>query len=82
MREWYTYHQPARTLHRAPYPRVGAITPTGSQEPQPVQNSDETLMGGLRRITPALILGGIVTGAAFAIGSGIVAKYLFSPRSR
>lgn len=45
---------------------------------QPI--TKESLGDALKRITPTLIIVGIATGAAFAIGSGLIHKYLFKGR--
>lgn len=39
--------------------------------------SSEGLIHGLKRITPTLLLVGVATGAAFAVGSAIVQRWIF-----
>ena len=60
--------------------------PIANVPPQPpvtpgVEQSDarflDRVRAGLRGITPELIIGGIITGAAFAVGAGLVSRYVF-----
>lgn len=73
-----------------PYSVIGQLTPF-QPAPLPQATPEEqdqrflTQLGqALRQITPGMILGGIATGFAFAIGSGLgaafVDRYIFSPR--
>lgn len=62
-----------------PTPPAPAPTPA----PTPPAPKDDSLLGNifgdaLRQVTPTLLLVGIATGAAFAIGSGLVSRYVFS----
>lgn len=52
-------------------------------QPDPEERFDLAgLKKALHQATPTLIAGAIITGAAFAIGSGLVSRYLFPPRGR
>lgn len=41
------------------------------------QVAKDDFRSALRQLTPSLLVVGIATGAAFAIGSGLVSHYLF-----
>lgn len=65
--------------------------PIANVTPQPpvtpgVEQSDarflDRVRAGLRGITPELIIGGIITGAAFAVGAGLVSRYVFGEGRR
>lgn len=54
-------------------------------DPQPTPKQPESftladLGAALKKITPSLLLIGIATGAAFAIGSGLVSRLVFKDR--
>lgn len=57
-----------------PSSTVGALTPEKEEEQQ---NFIDHLWAGLRSVTPTLIILGIATGASFAIGSGLVGRYVW-----
>lgn len=59
-------------LPSTPLARFGQLT-----EAQTSKASEQGFLAAFKEITPTLILVGIVTGAAFAIGGGLVARYLF-----
>jgi hypothetical protein len=55
------------------YYRIGQLEPK-----KPEQSFTLSELGSaIKNITPTLIIVGIATGAAFAIGSGLVTRYLF-----
>jgi hypothetical protein len=65
--------------------RIGQTEPAGANAAQPPNAPDVTftltgLGAALRSVTPTLIVVGIFTGAAFALGSGIVGRYVLSDR--
>ena len=54
-------------------------------EPAPAAGIEKDLtkddfQSALRQLTPSLLIVGIATGAAFAIGSGLVSRYLFTKK--
>jgi hypothetical protein len=57
---------------------AGALNPDPPAPPAPAPSAD--WLAGLKQITPALLLVGIATGAAFAIGGVIVNRYLLPAR--
>lgn len=62
-----------------PFWIVGALPPPGGE---PVPAGAETFTLGdmkqaLSRVTPTLLFVGIATGAAFAIGGGLVSRFVF-----
>ena len=65
-----------RMVFVRPRSMVGATIP-----PPPTPASPESFMAdlakGLKGVTPSLLIIGITAGAAFAIGSGLVGRYLF-----
>ena len=69
-------------MNHPPYIRFGqAIQETPAppaQEPLTLSN----LGKALGQITPTLLVVGIATGAAFAIGSGLVSRYVFKEGRR
>lgn len=63
-----------------PFARIGQadlVLPTKEEPEAP----PETLGAALAKITPTLLIVGIATGAAFAIGSGLINRYFFRGRS-
>lgn len=74
-----------RPRSHAPHPMAfGAMVPAPPPAPGPAPLDDpaETftladLGKAIKHITPTLLLVGIATGAAFAIGSGLVSHFLF-----
>lgn len=65
----------------APPPASPAPPPSPMPSSEIVDRAEANLIDsireGLSRITPALILVGIATGAAFAVGSGLVSRYVW-----
>ena len=65
--------------------RIGE-DPTAPAAPPTPQQKDQTaidnIAAGIKQVTPTLLIVGIATGAAFAIGSGIIQYYIFSPKKR
>jgi hypothetical protein len=59
-------------------PIIGA----GISTAETTQEEKQTVWSALKAITPSLIVGGIVTGAAFAIGSGLVSRLIFRDHRR
>lgn len=62
-----------------------AMIPTA--EDMPVAERGETftlsdLGAALRKVTPTLLVVGIATGAAFAIGAGLINHFVFPPKRR
>ena len=57
------------------YYRIGQIEPKKEES-----FTISELGNAVKQITPTLIIIGIATGAAFAIGSGLVTRYLFKGR--
>lgn len=58
--------------------RVGQTLRTPTTTPaNGEQQTEDDFRGALRQLTPSLLVVGIATGAAFAIGSGLVSHYLF-----
>ncbi len=62
--------------------RVGAPPPV-----TPIQAAEEgrtftleDVKTAIKNVTPTLLVVGVATGAAFAIGSGLVGRYLFGGR--
>lgn len=53
-----------------------------TRAPAPTADPKETATEILRQITLPVIVGAIVTGAAFAIGGELVSRYLFRSRER
>lgn len=53
------------------YPNVGQL------EPKEEKFTLQDLGKAIKNVTPTLLIVGIATGAAFAIGSGLVHRYLF-----
>ena len=50
---------------------------TAEQKQEESQALSDKLLAGLKSITPTLLIVGVVTGAAFALGSGLVHRYVF-----
>lgn len=81
---WYPYVSPYQA---APMVVFGQAIPTNG-DPQPPSPgpapSDrgvlESTGDALKQITPSLIVLGVAAGAAFALGSGLVHRYLFKSR--
>lgn len=62
-------------LSAAPGPAPPAPTPA-----QMVTQDQDTFLAALKKVTPTLLVVGIATGAAFAIGGGIVSHFVFAKR--
>lgn len=65
------------------HPEYGIVA--FGQDPPPPAPTGENFSfadfgAAVRKITPAMVVVGVATGAAFAIGSGLVARFLFRPR--
>lgn len=67
------------SVERHPDPFVGADEPSAA--PLTAFNVEE-MKNALHGITPSLLILGIAGGAAFAIGSGLVSRYLFKDGRR
>lgn len=75
----YPYSSDPYALRRHPttaqLARIGqANPPAATLTPAEEQSS---FSQALRQITPTLLIVGIATGAAFALGSGLVSRYIF-----
>lgn len=71
------YHYQAS---QQPLVAVGQNAASADPTQQPADPNaplDWSAVDALKRITPTLLIVGIATGAAFAIGSGLVSRYLF-----
>ncbi len=71
-------------VHRYPVIGQGAVELLDNEHtlPEPPDEQPETLGVALAKVTPTLVVVGIATGAAFAIGSALVAWALRLPRRR
>lgn len=58
--------------------RIGVLPITPAPEPSA---KPQSLGDAVRQITPTLLLVGIATGFAFAIGNGIASRYVFGRKS-
>jgi len=60
------------------------VLPTEADPSAPAESplSAEEFGKAFRQITPSLVLVGVATGAAFAIGSALASRYFLSPRRR
>lgn len=82
----YGYYRPGSSVlmtDRYAYPRpdvlqFGQAPPLDEKEQE--ERGVRAIKSALGSITPTLILVGIATGAAFAIGSGLVHRYVFKER--
>ena len=51
----------------------------GQQDPAPAETfTIDDLAKAVHKVTPSLLILGIATGAAFAIGSGLAHRYFFN----
>lgn len=55
---------------------------TAGQEPSLTTQVQEGVQAGLKSITPQFIIIGILTGAAFAIGAGLINHYVFADKGK
>lgn len=80
MHEPIVFDRYGRPIHWA---MIGQAPPVPEQpvqpQPQPAPQ-DQGFRGALMQVTPTLLVVGVATGAAFAIGSGLVSRYLFHGR--
>lgn len=68
----------------APKEMIGWATgsaPTPAPADTTVTVETDSVLGALKKITPTLLIVGVATGAAFALGGGLVSHFLF-PRGR
>lgn len=68
---------PARSVSPTAFGAVPASQPEPALQDSALYRDLKT---GLHRVTPTLILLGIVTGAAFAVGSGLIDRYVFTKK--
>lgn len=65
-----------------PLARLSLTAPAADAQDTSSGFTIEDAKAGLKAVTPTLLIVGIFTGAAFAIGSGLVSRYLFSTQRR
>jgi len=73
----WTMYDPNRLV---PYNAMFGQEAPAPAPPAETQTNEETLLGALRKITPTLLVVGVATGAAFAIGGGLVSRLVFRSR--
>lgn len=72
-----TYYDPNRLVpYNAMFGQTQAA-PDSAPPPTHEDPSPETLLDALKKITPTLLVVGVATGAAFAIGGGLVNRFFF-----
>lgn len=81
---WPYAPPPYRPLQWAPIQRRGQSAVIGQVvDPDPVEPDKPLTLGSVvKRITPAFILIGIITGMSFAIGSGLTSRLIFRDHKR
>lgn len=75
----YGYVRVGQMLHPLPaFQAIDGEAPDNGDKAKAQQaQMDTSFTAALKQITPTLLLVGIATGAAFAIGSSLVSRYLF-----
>jgi hypothetical protein len=69
------YRPPSQTMTIGAYPQQAPPA-----DPPPESFTLDDIHNALKRVTPSLLLIGIATGAAFAIGAGLVSRLIFNER--
>lgn len=66
-------------------PRTQTVIGANGVPPPKTEREKEqegAIRSAIKQVTPTLILVGVITGASFAIGSGLVSRYLFRGHRR